>query len=425
MNIIDGNLFLGGAYGLLMKSAKGGNNWSEININTKSEIRIITSDGTDTGLLYSGDSSLYRTLNGGLNWTQIKKFNFAVYDIAIPKHNTVYISASGRLGKSSNGGNNWIYFIPDSASVNNYFSYYFIDSIKGLLSAIDVNSNYAMIFKTTDSGTTWAKYNSTVDNFIIQKLYFINSFTGWAAGSRFGNLFLLKTSNGGINWSEQNTGQFEASVKGLYFRDSNEGFIATNLNILKTSNGGLNWIEYISDYGISSSCFPDDSIFYLSDMNGRLIKVNNAGQADTIFGKKNFRLDNIFAASGNNIWISGGGYRNFRSTNGGQSWYYDFNSYSLQLKNIFFVNSNTGFALAGRGKIMATSDFGNNWELIYDTNEEFSNIYFLNAYTGWVSGIGSIRKTVNGGFNWMTSSLNGDIIKMWFSDSNIGYAIMN
>jgi photosystem II stability/assembly factor-like uncharacterized protein len=238
-------------------------------------------------------------------------------------------------------------------------------------------------------------------------------------------LFLLRTSNGGINWSEQNIGQFEASVKGLYFRNINEGYIATNLNILKTSNGGLNWIEYFQDYGISSSCFPDDSIIYLSDRNGRLIKINTMGQTDTIFGKKNFRLDNVFAASGNNIWITGGGYRNFRSTNGGQSWSYDSNSNSLQLKNLFFINSNTGFALAGRGIIMTTSDFGNNWQLIYNTNEEFSNLFFLNANTGWVSGIGSIWKTVNGGFNWITSSLNGDIIKMWFSDSNTGFAIMN
>ncbi|MCI0472021.1 MAG: T9SS type A sorting domain-containing protein, partial [Ignavibacteria bacterium] len=252
-----------------------------------------------------------------------------------------------------------------------------------------------------------------------------NSFTGWAAGSRFGNLFLLKTSNGGINWSEQNTGQYESSVNGLYFKNLYEGYIVTNLNILRTTNGGLNWSEYIQDYGISSSYFLNDSVFYFSDMKGRLIEVSNTGRPDTLLGKDNYRLDNIFNASGNNLWISGSSYRNFRTTNSGQTWSFDFNSYSSQIKKVFFINANTGFALAGRGKIMRTLDFGNNWQLIYDTNGEFTEIYFLNANTGWVTGNGTIMKTVNSGFNWMISSLNGDIMKMWFSDSNLGFSIMN
>ncbi|MCI0472101.1 MAG: hypothetical protein L0Y76_00785, partial [Ignavibacteria bacterium] len=69
MNVINGNLILGGAYGFLMNSVNGGQSWSEININTKSEIRMIKSQGAGTGLLYSSDSCLYKTMDGGLSWT--------------------------------------------------------------------------------------------------------------------------------------------------------------------------------------------------------------------------------------------------------------------------------------------------------------------------------------------------------------------
>jgi len=424
INVLNGNLFLGGAYGLLLKSGNGGQNWSEINLNIKSEIRFIILSGTSTALLYTNDSCLYRTINGGLNWAQIMKFSFSINDIAFQNNNLVYISAYNRLGKSVNGGLNWIYYIPDSTAVNNYLAYYFVDNVSGFLSAIDDNTNYGMIFKTTNSGSTWNKYNTTVDNFIIQRLYFVNSLTGWAAGERFGNLYLIKTTNSGINWLEQITGQYEASVNGLYFKNPNEGYIVTNRNIVRTTNGGLNWSEYIQDYGISSSYFSNDSIIHFSDMHGRLIKVNGLNQPDTIIGKSNFRLDNIFPASVNNIWVSGG-YKNFKSTNGGISWSFDINSTVSLIKQNYFVNANTGFALAGRGKILATSDFGNNWQLLYDSNEEFTKLFFINANTGWVSGNGKIMKTLNGGLNWSVNSLKGDIMKMWFTDSFLGYSIMN
>jgi len=293
------------------------------------------------------------------------------------------------------------------------------------LSAINTASNYTLIFKTTNSGLNWNKINTAVDNFIVQELYFVNTSTGWAAGSRFGNLFILKTTNGGENWLEQFAYQNDASVNGMYFQNPTTGYIATNRRIIRTIDGGSGWYDYILDNDITASYFDNDTLIHYSDLNGRVIYINGIVHPDTLLGKNSYRVDKIIIASEYNIWISGPGYRHFKSTDGGISWKYDNNGNEFQIKKTFFVNSSTGFALAGRGKVLSTTNFGDSWLTLFDTTAEFSNLFFLNPNTGWVSGNGMIMRTLNGGFNWTRNIIPGEILLLWFNDTFTGYSILN
>jgi photosystem II stability/assembly factor-like uncharacterized protein len=419
------NLFLAGAYGLFLRSLNGGMNWIEFNNFSKSDLRFNVWQGMSAGLLCTADSNLYRTTNSGINWVHTLKFGLSVNDIKYMGSGGIFMCAYNLTGKSSNGGLNWTYFLPDSGTVNNYQSCYFLDSATGYLAALELSTNYTFILKSVNSGALWNKYNTTIDNFIIRKFFFINSFTGWAAGERFGNVCLIKTTNGGLNWTEQYPNTNDARVNGLYFSNSNSGFISTNLNILRTSNSGNNWSVYISDYGITASNFSNDSLIYFSDSRGRFIRVNGLGQVDTLLGQKNFRLDKITFASTHNIYISGANYKNFRTTNGGANWNYDYTAGSAQIKTMFFTGPSTGFAIAGRGSVLSTVNFGNNWQAVYDTTAELNNLFFLNPSTGWITGNGLILKTTNTGLNWQGNYLRGDMLKIWFGNSSSGYAIMN
>jgi photosystem II stability/assembly factor-like uncharacterized protein len=419
------NLFLAGAYGLLLRSVNGGINWIEIDKFSNSDSRFNVWQGSSAGLLCTADSNVYRTTNSGINWVYTMKFGFKVNDIKNLGTSGIFVCSYNLAGKSSNGGLNWTFFLPDSSTVNNYQSCYFQDSSTGFLAALELSTNYAFIMKTVNSGTVWYKYNTTIDNFIIRKIFFINSFTGWAAGERFGNVCLIKTTNGGVNWTEQYPNMNEADVNGLYFSNSNIGFISTNLNILRTSNSGINWSVFISDYGITASNFSNDSIIHFSDSRGRFIRVNGLNQVDTLFGQKNFRLDKISFASTNNIYISGSNYKNFRTTNGGANWEYDYTAGFTHIKRMFFTGPNIGFAIAGRGSVLSTVNFGNNWQAVYDTTAELNNLFFLNPTTGWITGNGIILKTNNAGLNWQRNYLRGEMLKIWFGNSLSGYSIMN
>jgi len=87
----------------------------------------------------------------------------------------------------------------------------------------------------------------------------------------------------------------------------------------------------------------------------------------------------------------------WRSTDGGDTWLrVSINSPGFILKAIDFVNSQHGWAVGGKGTIMATSDGGKTWKQMrrptWAAHEEVS---FVNLKFGYVAGsIGTYdRKT--------------------------------
>jgi len=111
---------------------------------------------------------------------------------------------------------------------------------------------------------------------------------------------------------------------------------------------------------------------------------------------------------------------------------------TMQLNRIQFVNAYTGFA-AGGGTIdsavfFKTTNAGLNWvkygisDTIIWNWQEIYGLYFINENTGYVSGrYLRICKTTNGGVNWTTTippyySITQIYNALYFIDENTGYA---
>lgn len=65
------------------------------------------------------------------------------------------------------------------------------------------------------------------------------------------------------------------------------------------------------------------------------------------------------------------------------------------------------------------------WQVVANAGAGFNSIYFLNSTTGWLIGEnGSIKKTINGGNNWVNqeSGTNNRLYSIYFSDKNKGFA---
>ncbi|MBL8006913.1 MAG: T9SS type A sorting domain-containing protein, partial [Ignavibacteria bacterium] len=129
-----------------------------------------------------------------------------------------------------------------------------------------------------------------------------------------------------------------------------------------------------------------------------------------------------------------------RTTNGGVSWLRSFIGYQFGLITFYFSDKNTGWAVGGgignMGLLYKTADGGVSWNTIYQNSGYLRSVYFADNNTGWTTGsrfdynwgtiYARILKTKNGGVTW-TDQLGSmdlpyvDLNSVYFIDNNTGW----
>lgn len=212
--------------------------------------------------------------------------------------------------------------------------------------------------KTTNSGNNWTA--TSLDNQLINSLFFINDYTGYIFGENIEPGIIKKTTDGGNTWVNQASGLASVFFVG-YFWDANTGYVGGKYGYnYKTTDGGNSWILKLA----TNIIWFDD--IYFTDMN-------------TGFG-----IDTKI----------------YKTTNGGDSWFVSYDScYCLRLN---FINSTTGFA-AGPSGVYKTTNLGLNWYSIGDSQVNYTSAFFINSNKGYATNPSSnfpVTKTTNGGINW-------------------------
>jgi photosystem II stability/assembly factor-like uncharacterized protein len=122
-----------------------------------------------------------------------------------------------------------------------------------------------------------------------------------------------------------------------------------------------------------------------------------------------------------------------KTTNGGVNW---FQQYSSIVNDAFiccyFPNDMTGWIAGGhqtqnKSYIFKTTDGGNSWvNQYYDTNSKvIMKIWFSGLLNGWAAGVGGkILATTNGGQTWtqQNSGITNDLTTIFFINANSGWA---
>jgi photosystem II stability/assembly factor-like uncharacterized protein len=188
--------------GIVLKTIDGGNNWTNLIFDIHNFTDVYFT-GLNTGFIagtmfYAGISEIFKTTNGGLDWTsKITLENGRIQSIFFIDEYVGYIggfnvNGEGILYKTINGGEDWIDI--SLGSPEWIFSIYFTSE----------NIGYATgwggeIDKTTDGGESWT--NQYFGSNAFYSVFFTNENVGYVVGS-YGTI--LKTTNGGSTGLNEN-----------------------------------------------------------------------------------------------------------------------------------------------------------------------------------------------------------------------------
>ena len=236
------------------------------------------------------------------------------------------------------------------------------------------------------AGNWYQQFMPNLNGEPISDIYFLDSLTGFAVtgdGAPNDSNYILKTTNSGDNWIIKYTAYRDFFR--IKFINQNTGFACGGFNVVggglfKTTNAGENWNQINSPAIIEfrDMAVIDDSTIWLVDDNS----------------------------------LNGGVYR---TTNGGASWQNQLNLGSSNPEKVYMFNSRIGYISKNQGSsgyVRKTTDSGNSWSLIV-SNDYFMKIHFTDSLTGWKNSVFGMKKTTDGGFNWVTQVIPfGGIIQV-------------
>lgn len=196
---------------------------------------------------------------------------FAEYsDLTFVDKNTGYaIANSGKIVKTSDGGNNWVDIsIPNSELF--FKKIQFTDANNGFIIGQDNIGCY--LIKTANAGHSWSVINLNIaPEKSMNGMYFINKQNGFITGDKF----FIKTIDSGLTWTNVLNEEIKFTFNDINFQNTQTGIVTTNIGrIYKTTNSGDSWkfIE-VTDNLVLQEVYFVDSKTYIKSGN-KLIEIN-------------------------------------------------------------------------------------------------------------------------------------------------------
>ena len=278
--------------------------------------------------------------------------------------------------KTIDGGKNWGF--KQTYINSNLRNIVFLNRDTGYVCGSDISSMGSLLVQTTNGGLNWTRF--TTPQGVIFCMHVLNTDTIWISDQLFsGRLFI--TTNGGASWQLQYTNN--SNIEKIYMYNSNMGFLCTYFSLFKTTNSGFNWIQISGEGGFFDIFFEDSqtgwkSGGYMNSNDSNISITTNGGinwsrqrlpRGGSLFSEIS-RFTNI---NKDTIWGNGGfiimpnnEFRGiiYRTTNKGQSWYYQIPDTSINIGFYTFcnfVNKNIGWCYSSRTGIHTTSGGDQIW----------------------------------------------------------------
>lgn len=156
----------------------------------------------------------------------------------------------------------------------------------------------------------------------------------------------------------------------------------------------------------------------------------------------NFNLNNLFILNDSVVFACGGQTGNgiiLRSSDGGKSWHILNDQFEYNIHSIYFLDNQLGYCGGDSTHVYQTKDGGISWQLHFDWegipfqySSPLRNVCFLNKDTGFFAGgknfdRGIIYSTADGGEHWNVSGFEHELRCITPTAAGIlsgGYGIM-
>jgi photosystem II stability/assembly factor-like uncharacterized protein len=318
---------------------------------------------------------------------------------AIFSKDGIDVIAAGKSGiyfRSYDGGINWGPYTLDS---NDFNSVYVINQ------SIWLAGNNGAFYYSTNNGSAWSS-QTLAGGLNLKSVFFINANTGWIAGA---NGTILYTTNGGANWTAQSS-TLSTDINSIKFSTTVTGAACGNGGkVVRTTNGGTTWTQMTTgvnndllsiDYkGATIIATAADGFilrYYALSWTNIDYKIDTKSSVNSVF-----MLD-----STTTFYTCGGGGFIRKTTNGGTTFTYQNNPMLANLVNIYFYNSNLGWAVSSlNNAIIRTNDGGNTWSLPANTTVSYSWTLKQSGTSNIGNGFCLHPKNKNGIFIMMGNSL--------------------
>lgn len=277
---------------------------------------------------------------------------------------------------------------------------YILKNIHILKSGILVATGDHGVYRSLDRGNNWQK----VFEIDLKASHFTNDSVGFASKGRE----IYKTKDRGANWDflceVSAPGVPGIDIANFDFASENEGVVAANIvfndtgvtlgYILKTNDGGSTWFsvyksdKYLENIILNSTglgiAFRKGDTFYPS-----VVRTTDFGDSwELVQIGPQIYLNGVFQIGPDTIFASGGRVI-LRSQDAGLNWFQpDYkDDFHEAFHGMAFLTSKTGYISANRGGIYKTIDAGKRWyRQETNTSLDLYDVAFSDSVTGYAVG---------------------------------------
>ncbi|MCU0372886.1 MAG: T9SS type A sorting domain-containing protein [Ignavibacteria bacterium] len=277
--------------------------------------------------------------------------------------------------------------------------------------------NFSLL--TLNSFSQWVQQSVPVTGGYFNDMKFENANTGFIINWNNPVATLLRTTNAGYNWQTMNNwGMSHIAIVDtncIYTTGQNNGlgklYKSTNLGLtwdsMLTTTNYYSYLHFFNhDTGVISGGDSFDNFIWRTTNGGQSLQLI-AGFGGASPGKFHFLKEKVNGEYYGWYYYNNNNYL-FLTTNSGLNWV-SRPSIPENVQSVFFINKDTGWASAyfSRNYIYYTTNGGNNWAIQnLPSSYTIYDIYFANTQKGWAStAYNKVFATNTGGVIWGTQNL--------------------
>lgn len=422
------NDFWGGVYSAgVIKSTDGGLTWSTTGLsyaqnNMEIVQRLIISPLNPSILLAATRNGIYRTSNGGANWTVVNSSHCYDMEFNTADANIIYASGDQNILKSTDAGATWSILKSNLCGAGRIS----IETTAANPLVIYALCQSYTLYKSTDGGATWTTKASPSSSANFYGYYDLVLECSDASADVLlaGGLYVAKSVNGGTSWQTIST--YTPYTAGNYVHADNHEleflpgstqtiFSGNDGGIFKSVNQGSSWSDLSSGLRIAqiyrlSSSATNPSIVYSGWQDNGSNRWNGSTYTQ-VYGADG--MESLVDYTNSNVVFIETQYGSiYKSTNGGSSFTYVAPSSGAWLTAYIMDPVDHNKMYAGYTSLYRSTNNGSNWS-VFGSNiyggDYCTSIAVAPSNTNYIytSSLGLMKKTTNGAspFTDITSGL--------------------